>query len=191
MRAAGMLPREPLDVHLIAAEISEHARSLVEQMFRELAGPLEEQAITVALEPMRWDVTKTMSNTDLIRRITIARDQRKKHLLIVANFSGFLVSEGKQKEAKDQLDELFRYCTGKNNYALWIEPGMNTVVRSGGMFAWAWRHLIGWIFGKAGQDPEPTTAFPPYYTSFRQALDPERISRLTLALMAFNLTQPS
>ena len=190
MRAMGILPREPLDVHLIAAELSEHARGYAEQIFQEIAAPLAEQAITVTLETVPWDVTKAMSNTDLVRRITVARERQGKHLLIVANFNGVLAKDRKQKEAKDQLGELFRYCTGKGNYALWIEPSTNNVVRPGGMFSWAWRKLIGWMFNKADQEPEQTMLFPPYNTHFHQALNPGQTARVSLALMAFNLVQP-
>ena len=188
LRASQMLPREPLDVHIIAAELSGPARDLAQRMYQEISGQLAEQAITVQVEALSWDVTNPMSNTELVRRINVARERCKKHLLIVANFNGFLVSQSKQQSAKQQLNELFRYCSGKNNYAVWIEPSMNNVVRRGGLFGWLWRQVLAIFPESVRPVSESDAPVPTYNTYFRQALDPDHTARLGLALLSLDLS---
>jgi hypothetical protein len=56
-----VLPREPLDIHLMCAEISELARNYANDLLFELRTSLEAQAIFVESEFIAWDATDTMS----------------------------------------------------------------------------------------------------------------------------------
>ena len=190
LRAASLLPREPLDVRIIAAELSEHARNQVLWMFEEMAPRLAEQAINVQIETLPWDVTDALSNTALVRRLNVVRDRCKKHLLIVANFNGFLVSESKQQRAKQQLSELFRYCGGEENHAIWIEPNMNTVVRRGGLYGWLERNVVSLFVRLPSVEGHSEEPVPAYNTYFRQALNPEQAARVSLAILSLDLSLP-
>lgn len=136
LREKEVLPRLPLDVHLIGAELSEPARQYAREMLKELTPYLESQAIFVQAEYLSWDVTESLSTTDLISQMTRASDAKSKRLLVVANFSAFLEREKKRDAAAPQLAELFRYASGVNSVAIWIEPRMNEATAKGGLFSW-------------------------------------------------------
>jgi len=135
LRRQSVLPRMPLDIFLIGAEISEPARNYAQEILGELRPSLEAQAIFVDAEFMEWDVTCSLSNTDLIQCITKKSMGYEKRLLLIANFNGFLEREGKRKEAEKQIEELFRHISStKNSLAIWIEPQMNSATK--GLFPW-------------------------------------------------------
>ena len=53
---------------------------------------------------------------------------------MVCNFNGFLERSGKKEAARPQLEEVFRYCSGRTNGAVWIEPQMNSAINA--LFPW-------------------------------------------------------
>lgn len=134
LRKCGIIPREPLDVTLIGAEISEPARELAHLMLSRLKPKLAEQAINVNAEFYDWDVTSDVSNTKLIKKMIAAFEHNPKRLLIVANCSGFL--KNKRKEAEKQILELLRYSSEENSFGVWIEPQKNDAIQPGGVFGW-------------------------------------------------------
>lgn len=190
LRRCNVLPREPLDVHLIGGEISPPARRYAKQLATELLTCLEEQAITLTVEFQSWDVTDKLSNTDLIRKISEVSSNGSKRLVIIANFNGFLVKERKQSEATAQLEELFRYCSGPNSYALWIEPDMNRATSEGGVFSWlsklsrAWEKFIAIV--KTNKESSPVSI---YASRFELPLNPPKTARVGLSFMSFNLNR--
>ena len=148
-RAHSVLPRLPLDVILIGAEISASARDYATQLLVELNSQFEEQAIFISADFLSWDVTDSISTTDLIKKITVASSDCRKLLLVVANFNSFLEKERKKKEAQPNLEELFRHASGGNTMAIWIEPDMNRAIADGGLFSWlgklidsAWQRFV-------------------------------------------------
>lgn len=189
LRAKSVLPRMRLDVRLVGAEISEHARLIAVEMLSELRPYLERQAIFVEADFYSWDVTNRMSTTDLIAATVRASSATSKRLLVVANFSGFLSMPGKLTASKAQLEEIFRYSSGAENVAVWLEPQMNFATDDGGLL-----HSIGrWVtdswhrFAKvvvvAGQKV-------PYVTSeveFRSTLAPTQKRPVRLAAMRVDL----
>ena len=136
LRRRDCVPREPLDVVLIGGEISETARNYASEGHQSAAQHLEEQAIFVERTFLHWDVCDELSNTDLIKEITIRSRECGARLLIVANFSGLLQRDGKFNQATPQLEELFRHVRGPGSSALWIEPRTNAAVHTaGGLFS--------------------------------------------------------
>jgi hypothetical protein len=193
LRACEVLPRQPLDVHLIGAEISNPARNYAVEILEELRSFFEQQAIFVKEEFLTWDVTNKMSNTDLIRRMTLASSEIKRRLLIVANFSGFLEKDGKKKAAKIQIEELFRYASGVNSVAIWIEPQTNKVINNSGLFA----NIIKWsadlfsIFSRINTDGDSSEPFLLSESRFKSPLNPEKTHRVRLAVMRLDLARSS
>jgi hypothetical protein len=189
LRAENVIPRQPLDVHLIGAELSEPAKEYAREMLRELRDSLGAQAIVVHEEFLSWDVTDTMSTTDLIKSFTLAASTQKQHLLVVANFSGFLEKERKKKEAEPQLGELFRYASGPRSVAIWIEPDMNRVTGPGGLFSWIRAKLAGpWLpfaraLSRGGVNlPDSTSS-----AKYRRPLWPSECANVRLAVMRLEL----
>lgn len=129
-REVGTLPRQPLNVRLLWGEIStpalDHGIALLGSLKTFLAG----QAIFVSYETVKWDVLKPMSNQEIVEKIVLAKSSHPQVLLLVCNFSGFLEREGKWKEAEAGLSQLFRFCSGDMNAALWLEPDQKVVRES-------------------------------------------------------------
>jgi hypothetical protein len=189
LRANGVLPREPLDVELIGAELSEPARRYAQEVFAEIHPLLEHQAIFVRLQLIRWDVTNALSNTDLIKAMVRTSEPACTRLLVVANFNGFLEREGKRRDAQPQLAELLRYSSGNHSAAIWIEPPMNRAIAPGGLFAWlrslvtgAWRLFARESTNGTDEDPVAVSS-----ARFREPLDPDVTARVGLAVMALSL----
>lgn len=193
LRACEVLPRQPLDVRLIGAEISNPARDYAVEILEELRYFFEQQAIFVKEEFLTWDVTHKMSNTDLICRMTLASSEIKKRLLIVANFSGFLEKDSKRKAAKNQIEELFRYASGINNVAIWIEPQMNKVINSSGLFT----NIIKWVtdlfsdFSRINTDGDSSEPFLLSKCRFRSPINPKNNNCVRLAVMRLDLARSS
>jgi hypothetical protein len=185
LRKFRILPRVPMDVTLIGADLSAPARLHASNLFPILRQPLEEQAIFVSAEFHSWDATDKMSTTSLIRRSIELSPNGMRRLVLVANFSGFLERQGKRGAAEPQLEELFRYTSGPNCASLWIEPNMNRATSSSGTFAWlaakakqAWRRFVSVIGGSDGA--------PSYFTSsacFREPLDAAVTPNVRIAVM--------
>ena len=187
LRAQKVLPREPLHIHLIGAELSAPARSYAQKMLTELTPALETQAIFVDVEWLEWDVTSSLSNTDLIRKMTLKASGKASRLLVVANFNGLLEKDRKKNEAAPQLGELFRYASGDNSMAIWIEPDMNRATE--GLFPWlrtklkeAWRKFAR--EHSSGSDAEPVATSS---ARFQLPLTPKETARVGLAVMAIEL----
>ncbi len=189
LRASGVLPREPLDVYLIGAELSEPARVYAEELLAELTPSLEAQGIFVAAEFVFWDVTDDLRNTDLIRKMTLAAASNPNRLLVVANFNAFLEKEAKKKDAEPQLAELFRHASGKQSVVVWIEPDMNRAVCS--LFPWlckmikgAWRRFATVTMNI--DDPIATS-----HARFHLPLNPDQTARVGFAVMPIELVRSS
>ncbi len=188
LRAKGVLPRQPLDVCLIGAELLEPARVYAQLLLNELCLELETQAIFVEAEFISWDVTESLSNTDLITRMTLASGTHPQRLLIIANFNGFLEKEKKRSEAEPQFNELFRHASGKNSVALWIEPDMNRATSNGGLFHWLRNKIANTKWGKFIK--ELSDNIEPVLTSsaeFQLPLALDETATVRLAVMPLSL----
>ena len=189
LREHDVLPREPLDIHVIGAEISEPARNYANELFIELRAFLEGQAIFVESEFIPWDVTDTLSNTDLVTRMTIAAANCDKTFLVIANFNAFLIRGGKFKKAIPQIAELLRYCSGESSAAIWIEPDMNRATHKGGLFPKIRALLVGaWrFFAREDAEDGCPAPIPTASARFQLPLDPSQTARVGLAVMPLDL----
>lgn len=191
LRAHDILPRMPLHIHLIGAEISEFARQYAKEMLVELNPFLESQAIFVQAELLPWDVTDNLSNTDLIQNMVRKKTRVGKNLLVVANFSGFLTTSGKQRDAQPQLAELFRHASGEESVAIWIEPQMKAAVSDNGLFSTVGR----WVkdkwhrFVRVNTDGEVNDSFLTSEIQFLSTLTPDRLRPVRLAVMRLDLVR--
>ena len=188
LRAHGVLPRQPLDVYLIGAELSDPARVYAQLLLKELSAELEKEAIFVTSEFISWDVTESLSNTNLITKMTLASGHHPQRLLIIANFNGFLEKEKKRSDAELQFNELFRHASGKNSVALWIEPDMNRATNTSGLFHWLLKKISHTKWGKFIQ--KRSDNIQPVLTSsaqFQLPLAPEKTVNVRLAVLPLEL----
>lgn len=189
LRAECVLPRVPLDVTLLGADLSMYARAYADELLALIKPDLEKQAIFVSAEFRSWDATNKMSTTALIQKSIELSANDTRRLVIVANFSGFLERESKRTAAEPQLEEIFRYTSGPNCAALWIEPNMNRVTASGGTFAWVvakvketWRQFMSVVGVSDGTDSHFTSS-----ARFREPLAPGITPNVRIAVMPIRL----
>lgn len=189
LRAHDVLPRLPLHVRFIGAEISEFARQYAMEILAELIPFLESQAIYVEAEFRPWDVTDQLSNAGLVESMLLKSEGVTKRLVIVANFSGYLSMSGKQKEAEPQLEELFRFASRRSSVAIWIEPQMNSAVSDSGLFS-----IVGrWVkdkwhrFVRVNTDGMSDDRFLTSEVQFQSTLTPDRLRPVRLAVMRLDL----
>jgi len=188
LRQRGVLPRQPMDVKLIGAELSGPARLRAAEMLSRVRNTLESEAIIVTEEFLTWDVTSSLSNTDLIQRMILKSQGAMKILLVVANFNAFLERGGKKKESLPQLTELLRHASSRSgNLGIWIEPNMNCVVEEGKLFSWiieqcmtVWRSFVRFVGGSETQSL--TTS-----SKFLDPIDGDSTPRVQLAVLQLEL----
>lgn len=191
LREKEVLPRIPLDVKLVCGEISEASRVHAMNMLSEVAGALELQAIFVDHRIEAWDVLDPTSTATLVEAMLTHGADCSARMVVVANFSGFLVGEGKQKKADPQLNELFRYASGPGCFALWIEPSTNKAASKGGLFTWIYGRITSaWkMFARLDQS---ATANEPHLGSeaaFRIPLRTGETAQVRLTIMPIELVR--
>lgn len=186
LREKGVLPREHLEVCLIGAELSDHARVLAAEILEQINPVLKAQAIFVESKFVHWNVTDPLSTTDLVKVCNIASINSSHQLLVIANFNGYLQKESKRKEADLQLNELFRFASGENSFALWIEPDMNAATANGGLFSWLRQkfNISNWKkFGIADVDSGESKPSYVLNSRFRLPLNPSETARVGLSVV--------
>lgn len=174
LRLEGCLPCQPLKVSLLGGDISQHALDLANGLMDSLRPNLEQCGIELHTHWKKWDVLDALSTTELINRwVTIGVDARI-HCVVAANFSAFLERDGKLKEAKAQLNQIFLWANVRRSQVVWIEPqtnvsksffeGMFTKLKAGLQYFGLWRESVGEPHAKTEcvfQNPlDNTKSFP-------------------------------
>lgn len=159
LRHHNILPRMPLDISIVAGEISEFARGYLEQQLDELVIPLKEQAINIEYTILNWNVLDRINNADLIRQITLKSQNCDSRLMVICNFSGLLEGNSKWKEAEKQFSELFIHSRDKLSAAIWIEPQKSNVLnqffpRIGSWFKQLFKPILTLVSGEV-KEQEP------------------------------------
>jgi hypothetical protein len=191
LRAESIIPRLPLEVNLIAGEISEYARAYASELIAEIRPELELQSIFVNSHFLRWDVTDSISNTDLIQQMLLASAPSGRRLVVVANFSAFLGQSGKRKQAEPQLSELFRHASSNDNVAIWIEPQTASATNPNGLFS----DLSRWMaerwsaFSRIVRRDLSDAPFCTCKVDYTSTLDLSRRRPIRLAIMHLSLTR--
>jgi len=127
LRKEGVVPRLPLEIVIVAGEISESARDYYDYQLKALKPILEEQAIWVEHESVCWDVLSPMSTVDLTKKLTLKSQNCTTKLLLLSNFTGFLEKERKWKDAQPQFEQIFMHSRDQVSAAIWIEPNQKSV----------------------------------------------------------------
>lgn len=189
LRATQVLPRLPLTVSIVGGEISEPAAVYARRLFEIVTPYLNDQAIFINHSVHSWDVTDPISTTDLVTHAVREGIGASSKLLVVANFNGFLESSGNRSKALPQLEELFRYASGENSFAVWIEPNMKRATSASGLFSaiskffstfWA-KHVSGKSGRLEGQEVFTSTA------EYQRPLFRPAKAKVRLAVMPINL----
>ena len=184
LRKRGVVPRQPLDVMFVGAEISGPARTRAADMIHRLKDTLESQAIFLTEHFLVWDVTCKFSNTDLIKCMVLKSASAAKTLLVIANFNGFLERGGKKKAAEPQLADLLRFGSddAKENVGIWIEPQSKPAF---GILDWFGRNLSN-AWRKFVRRPT-NSAVLTASARFQDPIHSDSTPRVNLAVIHFDL----
>lgn len=127
LREKNVIPRHPLEVVIVAGEISSHALYYFKSQIDFITPILAKQAIKIHKPSLlSWNVLDSMSTTNLIREMTVRNIDCQNRMLILCNFSGFLTSDSSRwKAANSKFEEIFRHSTDNNSAVIWIEPQTN------------------------------------------------------------------
>lgn len=190
LRASGVVPRQPLDVVVVGGEFNPHASNYAIDMYGQVRGALEAQAIIVEFKVFKWDVCDRVSTTEMVKQFVADAERADRKLVAVSNFSGFLAKEKKQKDAERQLEEIFRYSSGKHAIALWLEPKTNAASKN--LFPWIQRAkemLWSFVHSVTGSS-KASEALAETETQFSLSLHPERVATARLSVVRFALRAP-
>lgn len=138
LREHNTIPRQPLTVKLVSGDISEHARSYASEMLEEVKSTLNKQGIFVDEVSVYWDVCDADSTTGVLHEWMKHAPDCREYFVVMANFSGFLQSQGKFESAKAQLEEVIRWAGQRRSTVLWLEPQTNIVAESFIPRVWNW-----------------------------------------------------
>lgn len=127
LRKAGVLPRLPLTIKIVAAELSEYALGYYVSQVNAITPIAEEQAISIEYETLKWDALDKIKTANLTQQLTLASQGCDSRLLLLTNFSGFLDKEQKWKMAEPQFEQIFIHSRDKSSTAVWIEPGSKNI----------------------------------------------------------------
>jgi len=130
LRQQEILPRQPLYIKLLCGDISESARSYASEMLENIMDFLNRESIYVDEKSVNWDVCDAESTTNILHAWMTHAPNCQNYFVIMANFSGFLQTNGKLKEAKLQLEEIFRWAATRRSIVVWLEPQTNEVINN-------------------------------------------------------------
>ncbi|WP_373941031.1 hypothetical protein OEG92_14440 [Polaribacter sejongensis] len=89
LREENIFPLIPLNIEILAGEISKSAIVIFQESFNEIKEYLEEHEIYVQLHTEIWDVTDDNSTLQLINKITSLSQETNDKILLLANFTDF------------------------------------------------------------------------------------------------------
>ncbi len=186
LRQKSILPRHPLNISIVAGEISPTARSYLQEQLKVLSSHLEKQAISIKYEITNWDVLNSFSTADLIKKITISSQSSSSRLLIVSNFSGALGGSLNWQNAQPKFDEIFRHSRDLNSYAIWIEPQINKAKKTfSKVFKWFKDNFYS-ILGLDKNGPSEESSRNESQSESRHPITKEQFT-VRLTIMKFDL----
>ncbi len=71
LRKKGIVPRTPIHIVIIGGEISVFAQRYAKEILNYLVNELAEQAITIEVNIIDWDVCDNFSNTELVKKLKL------------------------------------------------------------------------------------------------------------------------
>lgn len=181
LREKHVIPREPLDVFLIAGDFSTPARETATKLFQSLAPEWEKQAVFLHFKMVEWNVLESSSTINLLHTwMEHARDCRE-YFVLAANFSGFLKYGGNFNKALPQLQQVFGWAAQRRSSVIWLEP-CNNGAKQG---FWKnfkeklWNYLTSFNSHSGKPAPDPLES----HAKIKHPLKPDFSHRVNLTLV--------
>jgi hypothetical protein len=196
LREENILPRIPLDVCLIGADISTRAQEYSALMLSLLNDWYASQGLFITPQWVIWDATNRSSNIKLLEALHASPAPRNT-LILTANFSRVLKDAGKYESAMPQFKDLWESAATartRQGVVVWIEPQMNDVTAKGGVFTRLYNTakklpIIEQLLSPAQEQLDQPLGADPYATDFAQMtfLHGSASGTTRLAVMKFDI----
>lgn len=114
----------------------------------------ERQWLNEAPRFVQWDACDAQSTTELLHTWMEHAPDCRQLLVVAANCSGFLQSDGKFKETSPNLEQIFRWAKARRSDVVWVEP-QTSAARRGllpRLVRWVEQSLRGLFHVRAGDD---------------------------------------
>ncbi len=188
LRRREILPALPLDVYLVGGDISARSLGYAGQLLTAMEPELRRRGIRLYPLFAEWNILDANSTTGLLRRWMEHTAGCREHFLLVANCSGFLHDMGKFKEAKIQLEEVFRWAAERQSTVAWMEPQTDQAMKR------MWPMILGRMQSLLARFIPSTSAVPtmPLLSAarFRHPLVPDLDCDVRVSLTKLSRHEP-
>jgi hypothetical protein len=169
LRSQGNLPRLPLEVSILAGDVSAGARAIHESMLGRLRPSFEAEGVRMRWQHMAWDVTDPFSTTALMDEWFKFSPAAEEYLVFVSAFSGFAAKNADQ--VLQAVRDIAVRLHDRTFLIAWIEP-MNNQSRK--LLPQLWAIVAGLFRWSAkGKNAPPEEAFE-YIHPFTDEVIPGR-----------------
>lgn len=122
LRRHFVLPRLPLTIAALGADVSESALGIAAEMIEGLREPLEQQGILMQWDAEIWDATRGDHTARLVDRWFALNPLEGEYFVVVSNFSGALSVGSILDEVTPCLEHILARLHNRKSTVLWIEP---------------------------------------------------------------------
>jgi len=123
MREDGDLPRLPLDIQVLAADICPKAMDIHQRILGRLQPQLAETGIRVLCRYEHWDVNNRLSTTKLMKRFMELYPGAEDTVILVSAFSEF-ASQGNENTERvmEAVSDIIKATYDRSPALAWVEP---------------------------------------------------------------------
>jgi hypothetical protein len=125
LRSAGSLPVLPLNVRIVAGDISVRAREHYRELFDVMKGELAKSAIFAELIDIGWDVSDARQNAKFVDSVVTKSEGVPQILIIASNFSDAMADAALLESFRHFLSQLIGRVSDWPTTVCWIEPQSN------------------------------------------------------------------
>lgn len=124
LRLKRLLPTLPLNIHILAADISPTALQIYQSLLHDLEPYLLHSGIRVKYHTYEWDACIPIQTSQLMDKLfSTTRDiSINEYYVITSAFSGFAGSEANFLQIERSLQHITERLGSKDSTFLWIEP---------------------------------------------------------------------
>lgn len=127
LRRQGVLPTTPVEISILAGDISPDARQIHEAMLTRLRPGLADVGIRVLWQHADWNVSDVFSTSRLVDQWFNICPNEEEYMVFVSAFSGF--ADKNLEVVLTTFHNIMGRFHSKPCLLFWVEPGMNLSTR--------------------------------------------------------------
>jgi len=150
LRQQGLAPHTPVELTVLAGDISIDARVIHEAMLTRLAPSFSSVGIRLSWHYSAWDVTNVFSTSRLVDQWFDVCPNDEEYMVFVSAFSGF--ADTNREIVLNAFHSIVGRFHSKPCLMIWVEPAMKLSTR---VLKWIGEWFTHW-FGSGGVEREAT-----------------------------------